>query len=117
MMVVRRIIRAAAACASWWWFLGCLVLHQDELLLLTRHLKLTFFAPENGPAFPKGKEKVFQASIFRGDNVSFRECILIIIRSTTVDGSEIRPSLVEVGGLSHDLPGFIHPKRWFLWDF
>ena len=115
--------------APWWWYgassvpqllahpggckQGCLVVHQDELLLITRHLKLTFFAPENGQAFPKGNEKVFQASIFRGDNVSFRECILIIIRSTTVDGSEIRRSPVEVGGLSHDLPGFIHPTGGF----
>ena len=31
--------------------------------------------------------------------------------SNTVDGSEIRPSPVEVGSLSHYLQGFIHP-RW-----
>ena len=115
MMVVRRIIRAAAACASWWVQMGCLVVHQYELLLITRHLKLTFFAPENGLCYPKGNYIVFQASIFRCDNVSFRECILIIIRSTTVDGSEIRRSPVEVGGLSHDLPGFIHPNGGWFW--
>ena len=32
-------------------------------------------------------------------------------RCTTVDGSEIRLSPVEVGSLSHHLQGFIHP-RW-----
>ena len=31
---------------------------------------------------------------------------------TTVDGSEIRRSPVEVGSLSHYLEDFIHP-RWF----
>ena len=30
------------------------------------------FAPENRPFSPKGKEKVLQPSIFRGENVSFR---------------------------------------------
>ena len=38
-------------------------------------LKLTIFSPENRPFTPKGKEKVFQASIFRGENVSFREAM------------------------------------------
>ena len=40
--------------------------------------------------------------------------IIIIIRSATVDGSEIQRSPVEVGGLSHDLPGFIHPTGGWL---
>ena len=36
-------------------------------------LKLTVKAPENRPRAPKGNEKVFQPSIFRGEHVSFRE--------------------------------------------
>ena len=32
-------------------------------------------------------------------------------KGDTVDGSEIRPSPVEVGSLSHYLQGFLHP-RW-----
>ena len=34
-----------------------------------------------------------------------------------VDGSEIRRSPVEVGSLSHDLQGFIHPNGGWPWDF
>ena len=39
----------------------------------------------------------------------FRLCCSCLFH--TVDGSEIRRSPVEVGSLSHDLQGFIHP-RW-----
>jgi len=43
---------------------------------------------------------------------SFRNVRFETSKVHTVDGSEIRRSPVEVGSLSHDLHGFVHP-RWF----
>ena len=37
-------------------------------------------------------------------------CDMDDIRDDTVNGSEIRRSPVELGSLSHYLPGLIHPK-------
>ena len=47
---------------------------DGTLSLMLPSLKRTFFAPENRPK-SKRKRIVFQPSIFRGENVSFREGI------------------------------------------
>ena len=52
---------------------------QTWMVFHTTLPETNIFAPENRPFAPKGNEKVFQPSIFRGENVSFREGIFLYI--------------------------------------
>ena len=77
----------------------------DSHTLPKTSLKLTFSPLKIGRA-PKGNEKVFQPSIFRGENVSFRESMWGIF------------ALIFVGPRLEfpwrkSLPRMFHPKSFF----